>query len=133
MTRSPEYSSGFRRHIRREKEKTRRSAAIIQPSRRFETENPADLHWNTIQTIITNSLNDNRDMIRLFKGNKLFFREFYDGRREKTLTGKSDNFERLQYEHLEDSSSPKYDPEFFDQAGPILKIITAETDKLRKR
>lgn len=134
---SPEFSrvrqsKGFAKHERQRKADDRKTAATLMQSQTpVETPpNPRLQAWESINGTIQRSFEDQPDLIKLFRKEKPFFRRFFEGRYDISIGIGPTNFQALVNEYLEDQNSAKYNPNLFDQAAPILRTITAETDRL---
>ncbi len=134
---SPEFSrvrqsKGFAKHERRRKADDRKTAAtLMQAQTPIETPpNPRLQAWKSMTGTIEKTFEDQPDLLTLFRRKKPFFREFFDGRYDISMGIGPTNFQAFVHKHLEDQNSPKYNPNLFDQAAPILRTITAETNRL---
>ena len=130
---SPEFrrpSHGWAKHERERKAAKRKN---FPPQPPVAEESPADIHWRFIQGTVTRAFHENPEMLKLFGGNGKFFRRFCDGRRQITLGLGSDIQDGIVEEYFQKPDSPTYNrkkSDFFDKAGPILQVITAETAKI---
>ena len=93
-----------------------------------------DPQWQTIKEIVSRKFQAEPDLLRLFRSKQQsqFFREFFRGRLDIVQDRGSARFDALTNRYL-NPVLPSYNPGLFDQAGPILMTITAETQKLAPR
>lgn len=93
-----------------------------------------DPEWSSMKTTINRKFKTEPELRRLFRQRQQapFFRAFFRGRLDITLGRGSEQFDTLIDRYL-NPNLPTYNPDLFDIAAPILKTITAETQKLAPR
>lgn len=127
-------SDGWAKHERRRKTAERRTAThLLQTLKTEIPPDPRSRAWTTINGVIQKTFGDQPGLLTLFRRQNPFFRRFFDGRYDISMGIGPSNFETLVQEYLNDSNSPSYNPDLFDNAAPILRTITAETQKLAPR
>ncbi len=119
-------SDGWAKHERRRKAAERKTASPVQPSVEIAPD-PRSQTWTHVSAVIQRKFDEQPDLLKLFRRRKPFFRRFFDGRYDISTGRGTGKFDQLLQEYLNDASSPRYNPDLFDRAGPILMTITAET------
>ncbi|MBI2026010.1 MAG: hypothetical protein HYT06_01370 [Candidatus Levybacteria bacterium] len=124
-------SAGWAKHERRRKAAEKKAAVFIAPTTPTEVPpDPRTQAWIEISGTIQRTFDDQPDLLMLFRRKKGgFFREFFDGRYDKSMGKGSERFDALTDKYLNPNSA-SYNPDLFDRAGPILMVITAETDRM---
>lgn len=124
-------SEGWARHERRRKAAERRTATpLLQTLKTEVPPDPRSKAWITVNGVIQKKFVDQPDLLTLFRRQNPFFRRFFNGRYDISMGIGPSNFETLVQEYLNDPNSPSYNPDLFDHAAPILRTITAETDRM---
>ncbi len=119
------------KHESRRKAAERRTAThLLQTLKTEIPPDPRSRAWTTINGVIQKTFGEQTDLLTLFRRQNPFFRRFFDGRYDISMGIGPSNFETLVQEYLNDSNSPSYNPDLFDRAAPILRTITAETDRM---
>lgn len=109
---SPEHSSGYAKHIRREKEESRKEQSpFIIPS------------WATVSGMIDLRTHNNSLLNDLFHNNRTVLKEYYDARYAKAI-GKGDK--KLNSFIRKYDSNPKskfYNPELLTRLSPLTIMV----------
>ncbi len=93
-----------------------------------------DPEWHAVKTAVARKLSTKPQLLRFFRSRRQtpFFKEFFRGRLDMAQGRGSEKFDALTNGYL-NPDSPTYNPELFDYAGPILMVITAETQQFAPR
>lgn len=106
------YSEGFKKHIRREKEITRREQPAVTLT-----------SWDTISNMLEIRTHNTPEANDLFRENRQLLKLFYDGWFDVAAGRGRKKLNKLSRQYTQNTKSKYYNPELIDQLGPFISTI----------